>query len=214
MHHALATPAGDDAFIGRPMEPGDLLRIASQIRSLVAAASGREAAILAEADALAGVPIAGLSCTRVHGDYHLAQALWHQGDFTIIDFEGDPDAPLAARRELQSPLLDVAGMVRAFEYAAQVRLSAWREREPETARRLEPWADFWSRAARRVFLDRYRATRRTLAGETADPPGFDALLRGLLIERDLQDLVREQRERPWMAIIPLGALNTLLSAER
>jgi hypothetical protein len=62
-----------------------------------------------------------------------------------------------------------------------------------------------------VFLDHYRATRRTLAGETADPPGLDALLRGLLIERDLQDLVREQRERPWMAIIPLGALNTLLS---
>jgi len=211
MHHALATAAGEEAFGGRPMSPDDVLHIALQMRSRAAEAVGREAAVLAEADALSSVPLDALRCTRVHGDYHLAQALWHQGDFTIIDFEGDPEVPLAVRRTLQSPLVDVAGMMRAFMYAAQVRLAAWREREPETARRLEPWADFWSRAAAKVFLDRYRTTARTLAGQSSDPPGFDAVLRCLLVARDLEDLAREVRERPAMAGIPLAALDTILA---
>jgi predicted trehalose synthase len=195
------------------LSPDDVVHIALQMRSRAAEAVGREAAVLAEADALSSVPLDALRCTRVHGDYHLAQALWHEGDFTIIDFEGDPEVPLAVRRTLQSPLVDVAGMMRAFMYAAQVRLAAWREREPETARRLEPWADFWSRAAAKVFLDRYRTTARTLAGQSSDPPGFDAVLRCLLIARDLEDLAREMRERPSMATVPLTALDALLAGD-
>jgi maltose alpha-D-glucosyltransferase / alpha-amylase len=210
MHRALATAAGDANFTSCPVTPAHLQQIADRMKRRAVEVVGRETAILANAEALAAIPLEGLECTRIHGDYHLAQVLWHEGDFTIIDFEGDPDIPLADRRTLQSPLVDVAGMMRAFVYAAQVRLAAWREREPETARRLESWADFWSRAAAKVFLDSYRTTARTLAGHTSDPPGFDAVLRCLLIVRDLEDLAREVRERPAMAGIPLAALDTII----
>ena len=61
----------------------------------------------------------------MHGDYHLGQVLWAEGDFYILDFEGEPARPVADRREKQSPLKDVAGMLRSFSYAAHAGLFAY-----------------------------------------------------------------------------------------
>src|SRR5262249_56141087 len=54
--------------------------------------------------------------TRYHGDFHLGQVIVVQNDFFIIDFEGEPARPLAARRRKGPPLRDVAGMIRSFAY--------------------------------------------------------------------------------------------------
>ena len=54
---------------------------------------------------------------RIHGDYHLGQVLVSAADFKILDFEGEPTRSLEYRRALRTPLVDVAGMLRSFQYA-------------------------------------------------------------------------------------------------
>jgi trehalose synthase-fused probable maltokinase len=162
------------------------------------------------AQAVSAFP-AGLLRTRIHGDYQLGQVLWNEGDFFVIDFEGDPARAIAERRAKQSPLRDIATMARSLSYAAYVKLSAVREREPDKARRLGAWAAFWDRSATEIFVQSYRVQAGSAAFVPHTREAFDALLRAYLLDESMTELAFELDNRPNLVFVPLESLVTLLT---
>src|SRR5437773_2120031 len=93
---------------------------------------------------------------RIHGDFHLGQALHTGRDFIFLDFEGEPARPLGERKLKRSALRDVAGMMRSFQYAAYSALWQPAMRQ-EDVPFLEKWADLWYREMSSTFLQSYLA---------------------------------------------------------
>jgi maltose alpha-D-glucosyltransferase/alpha-amylase len=109
-------------------------------------------------EARASTPGRGLKI-RYHGDYHLGQVLLSENDFVIVDFEGEPARAFSERRRKHSPLRDIAGMVRSFDYARWTSLGA-EARSPDERARLAPLAAQWHDATRTAFLDAYEEATR------------------------------------------------------
>ena len=152
---------------------------------------------------------------RIHGDYHLGQVLKAGHDWVVIDFEGEPARPLEERRRLASPLQDVAGMLRSFDYAAFQPLVLGEDPDtPGPTRdelaRFEGPAAAWIEANRRAFLDGYLAR----AGDTGKALGGDheLLLRAFELDKAVYEVMYEARHRPPWLQIPLGGIRRLLGA--
>ncbi len=161
---------------------------------------------------------------RIHGDYHLGQTLRTQGpakasekeagDFVLLDFEGEPARPLADRRQKQSPLKDVAGMIRSFSYAAYSGLDQFLTVNPDRIHspdlvRLTAWAVLWQNATSSEFLRSYRET--IAANPALLPPTqqAQALLAAYLLEKALYELLYELNNRPAWLHIPLAGILAL-----
>ena len=154
---------------------------------------------------------------RCHGDFHLGQVLYTGKDFVIIDFEGEPALPLSERRIKRSPLRDVAGMVRSFDYAAWAGLDEHIKRgslEPERRHKFEPWQRLWQRAVGAVYLRAYRQTM----GQTDVLPHSDeellAMLPAYLLNKAVYEVGYELNNRPGWLIIPLAGILQLLEVEQ
>ncbi len=153
---------------------------------------------------------------RGHGDFHLGQVLHAGNDFVIIDFEGEPDRTLTERRFKRSPLRDVAGMLRSFEYAAQSALRSSVQDgviRREDVATLEPWAWFWRQWVSSAYL---RAYLRGIEGSQLLPRSRDdlgVLLRVLLLEKSVYELGYELNNRPDWAAIPIRGILELLGTE-
>lgn len=148
---------------------------------------------------------------RHHGDYHLGQVLrTPDGEWMIIDFEGEPARPLEARRERHSPLRDVAGMMRSFAYAAAAGAmqTGGVGRDPQ----VEIRAARWEREAREHFLGGYLGTRAPAANALlpSTPGGTTALLALFEAEKLFYELGYELDNRPAWAWIPLRGIAKLL----
>jgi maltose alpha-D-glucosyltransferase/alpha-amylase len=239
LHLALATPTDDAAFAAEPFTEADLVhereRIEAQLdaalRTLhdalpnLAAETAADAQallaqrpqLLARIHALTGDPAGFGQRIRIHGDYHLGQLLrvgtTETPDFFVVDFEGEPARSLAERRQKQSPLRDVAGMLRSFSYAAGSGLAAAVHKDVSGAPALTAFATAWEQGACSAFRAAYE---HTLAARPELAPAAEqgkALLTALLLEKALYELLYELNNRPdWLAIPLRGLLNLVRDA--
>jgi maltose alpha-D-glucosyltransferase/alpha-amylase len=130
-------------------------------------------------------------------------------DFILLDFEGEPLKPLAERRKKHSPVKDVVGMLRSYNYAAFASLFRETEGRPGDLDRLLPAARSWSAWTGARFLAAYR---EQLAGSPLLPANMaelDGLICLYLLDKATYELEYELSQRPDWVRIPLQAIADL-----
>jgi maltokinase len=192
------------AFGSSELEPEAIRELAEQMfrRLDLAAAEVPELAQYADKVGDAYSHLAKLTdpvpAQRVHGDYHLGQVMRTQTGWVVLDFEGEPATPLALRRARSSPMRDVAGMLRSFDYAARHQLIPHPEAEILAAK-----ATDWVRRNSDAFCAGYAA-----AGGL-DPAENSVLLRAMLLDKAVYEVIYEARNRPTWLSIPLESIAEL-----
>ena len=166
---------------------------------------GQLSSLLAAIRTLASFGV-GMIMTRVHGDFHLGQVLVADGDAYIIDFEGEPGAPIAERRAKTSPLRDVAGLLRSIDYVG----ATLSERKgvgamPVDAGRRDQLVSQFRRRASTAFLRAYREATHMHANAANR-----ALLDLFLIEKAAYEIAYEAVNRPSWIGVPLAGLARLM----
>jgi maltose alpha-D-glucosyltransferase / alpha-amylase len=225
LHVALATPTDNAAFAPQPLNRADfdayrqralsearnaLALLKSNIEQLSAAdrekaneVLTRQARLIARLEAAVAEETQGQKI-RIHGDYHLGQVLVTRNDFVIVDFEGEPGHSMEQRLAKQSPLRDVAGMLRSFNYVEHSALRSVAHDDVEFAK-LAPLAHAWAAEVRAAFLSAYDAEARRASLYTTLTPGHGLL--GLFeLEKALYELRYELSNRPTWAGIPLQGI--------
>ena len=196
-----------DAFGHSVLEPEAIRELAEQMyrRLDMAIATVPELARHADkiGDAYSSLAklIEEVPAQRMHGDYHLGQVMRTQTGWVVLDFEGEPASPLAQRRARSSPLRDVAGMLRSFDYAARHQLIAHPDAEHYST--LAAKASDWVRRNGDAFCAGYAA-----AGGL-DPAENSVLLRAMLLDKAVYEVTYEARNRPTWVPIPLESIAEL-----
>jgi len=191
----------------------------------------RRPELIASARALAGMEAAGQRI-RIHGDFHLGQTLRTSevrgnsdakgkvdgGDFVLLDFEGEPARPIQERRRKQSPLKDVAGMMRSFSYVAYAALDRFitsssddkaQEGGAREAGNFGGWIRAWQNAASAQFLRGYMETIAKRPGLLPPAQESQDLLKAYLLEKALYELLYELNNRPTWLRIPIQGILAL-----
>ena len=227
MHLVLARPTDDPAFKPEIATDADIARWRERTTALLPQAleliatrartgagdDGVAENLIAERETLFDVmrslekAAEGTLLTRIHGDFHLGQVLVATGDAYIIDFEGEPGRPLAERRAKASPLRDVAGLLRSFDYAVATTLDPKMLAnaplaEDQRARFITRMRD----GASKAFLQAYYASVSELPGLQSSE-----LLDFFLIEKAAYEVIYEAENRPTWLSIPLQGLHRLVT---
>lgn len=147
---------------------------------------------------------------RIHGDFHLGQALYTGRDFIFLDFEGEPARPLGERKLKRSALRDVAGMMRSFQYAAYNAL--WRRSlRREDVPFLEKWADIWYRESSSAFLQNYLTTAADALFVPRSEPDLRIALEAYLLDKAVYEVGYELNHRPDWVVIPVRGIKHILA---
>ncbi len=236
MHHALATAGEDDpAFAPEPITRDDitewrrsleaeaeamLVRLQRERVRLPERAAGLAAQLAAARDDFISVirsllpdEIAGQK-TRIHGDYHLGQTIVVQNDFYIVDFEGEPSRPLAERRVKNSPLRDVAGMIRSFDYAAVTAVRTLAETRVAAEPRMTELAESWRQRAVDGFRAAYRKTMRGCRSYPENKKQANNLIAFFTLEKAVYEVSYELANRPLWVDIPLQGILSILNRRK
>ena len=148
---------------------------------------------------------------RIHADFHLGQVLrTRDGNFAVIDFEGEPSRSLEERRAKTSPLRDVAGMLRSFAYAAATLSTSVEKTLDMPTRELR--GARWERDVRTAYLSGY------LGDSDDDAPDIfpeqrehvHQLIALFEAEKAFYELAYELNNRPEWAWIPMRGISKLL----
>lgn len=195
--------AGVHATLAASMPTSEATRV--EIDAIVDQMHGRLAAAIGEVPALAqygpalrevfaqATLVPWPAQQRIHGDLHLGQVLKVPGrGWVLVDFEGEPLRPMRERNRLDSPLRDVAGMLRSFDYVAGT-LAVTGTRD----------AAEWAVRARTAFSDGY-----------SEASGCDLLENRVVVDafevdKALYETVYEARNRPTWLEIPVAAIRRL-----
>ncbi|MEX2627892.1 MAG: putative maltokinase, partial [Ilumatobacteraceae bacterium] len=183
-------------------------------RTEVAELIAREREILERVRSLSDTRIHTVR-TRIHGDFHLGQVLCTGRDFVLIDFEGEPARPLGERRIKRSPLRDVAGMLRSFQYASFSALQFQVERgSVEAGTRdhdeLHERLQLWNRWVSAAYLGAYLRTAEGEPFVPDDPDETAILLDAFSLEKAMYELNYEMNNRPEWIHIPLTGITEIL----
>jgi len=228
MHRALAEHGDDDpAFAPEPISREDLARwrreldesadamlarlerahatLPNSARDLAHAVRDARPLLLECIENLAPDEIDAAK-TRYHGDLHLGQVIAVQNDFYFIDFEGEPARPIEARRRKSSPLRDVAGMIRSFDYAATAAVRQLGEPRPAAVPRMSRLADAWRQRAVDGFRAAYRKEMRGCPAYPASKLQAKALIDFFTLEKAVYEISYELANRPAWVAIPLNGV--------
>ncbi|HKY91195.1 MAG TPA: maltose alpha-D-glucosyltransferase [Nevskiaceae bacterium] len=182
-------------------------RIPEREQALVATLKARRSGLEKAIDRLAAAG-AGSLRTRTHGDLHLGQILVAQGDAFLIDFEGEPARPLPERRAKNSPLRDVAGMIRSFDYAAAMAAAEIDgvSAEGGAAAAKRDVVTHYRRLSVTAFLDAYRETSAPIPHAWRDDHAAEALTTLFIVEKAAYEIAYEAANRPDWLRVPLRGL--------
>ncbi|MEC4717534.1 maltose alpha-D-glucosyltransferase [Noviherbaspirillum sp. CPCC 100848] len=227
MHAALATPTDNPDFAPQPATEDDARAWAEGARRQLEAAFdvlraqtswsseaegrrverlvGQRDALLGKLDALAAAGVGTLR-TRIHGDFHLGQVLVAQGDVYIVDFEGEPAKPLHMRRDKMSPMRDVAGLIRSFDYAAAFagRSGPTDLNEAEEVRKQQIIRDY-APNSQAAFMQAYREAAYAGAFKASEE-AERGLLQLFVLEKAAYEICYEAANRPTWVSVPVNGM--------